>query len=237
MATMYDQFSEYYDKLGVSEYSLKLGNGFLQYLKDYFPNETMKKHLDVCCGTGTLCAFMNEHGIETFGYDLSSGMIEKARENYPGLSFAVADAANFSDGKIYDFATCTDDAINHMTDPEIVKNAFKTTANELRTGGIFFFDLNIIDRLTFDAPYVKGLSENEVLSYLVKRTSDSTLMVEVQHKINGVADWVDYVHERMYTTEEIKCFLSEAGMELLECRNEFYEATRPIKNIYIARKL
>ena len=237
MATMYDRFSEYYDKLGVSDYALKLGAGFLQYLKEHFPDEPMRKHLDVCCGTGTLCSFMNAQGIETFGYDLSAGMIEKARENFPELKFAVADASEFSDGKIYDFATCTDDAINHMTDPEIVKKAFKSTANELRTGGIFFFDLNIIDRLTFGAPYVKGLSESEILSYHVTRTSEATLMVEVRHETNGAADWVDYVYERMYTTDEIRSFLQEAGMELLECRNEFYEATRPIKNIYIARKL
>ena len=236
MATFYDSFSEYYDQLGVSDYSLKLGRGFLSYWKDNFPEESMQSHLDVCCGTGTLCGFMKEHGIDTTGYDLSEGMIRKARQNYPGINFIVADAAEFNDGRQYDFATCTDDAVNHITEPEIVKKAFRTTANELRQGGLFFFDLNIAEKLQIGDPYTKGLNAEEELIYHIVRTSEKTIEVRVTHQCRGIIDWQDKVCERMYSEDEIRQYLREAGLELLECRNDFYEATRPVKNIYIARK-
>ncbi|WGV25785.1 methyltransferase domain-containing protein [Halotia branconii] len=51
--------------------------------------------LDLGCGTGQLTAKIAQAGAKVTGIDHAPSMIEKARQNYPYLSFNVADARNF----------------------------------------------------------------------------------------------------------------------------------------------
>jgi SAM-dependent methyltransferase len=44
---------------------------------------------DVGCGPGHVTAFLREQGLDVFGIDLSPGMVEQARANYPQLRFEV----------------------------------------------------------------------------------------------------------------------------------------------------
>jgi SAM-dependent methyltransferase len=44
---------------------------------------------DVGCGPGHVTAFLRERGLDVFGVDLSPGMVEQARANYPQLRFEV----------------------------------------------------------------------------------------------------------------------------------------------------
>ncbi len=56
---------------------------------------------DVGCGPGRITAYLRQLGVDAFGIDLSPGMIEVARRDYPGLRFdlgsmtdlALADAS------------------------------------------------------------------------------------------------------------------------------------------------
>lgn len=51
--------------------------------------------LDLGCGTGQLTAEIAAAGAEAMGLDSDRAMITQAQNNYPKLSFQVADAANF----------------------------------------------------------------------------------------------------------------------------------------------
>ncbi len=51
--------------------------------------------LDLGCGTGQLTQKIAETGAIVAGIDQSNEMIEKAKNNYPQLEFAVADARDF----------------------------------------------------------------------------------------------------------------------------------------------
>jgi len=68
---------------------------------DYFAKLVNKnsKVLDLGCGNGRLYDVLKEKKVDYTGVDQSSGMIEKARENHPGVSFEVGDMAdlNFPD--------------------------------------------------------------------------------------------------------------------------------------------
>ncbi|MFI6758882.1 class I SAM-dependent DNA methyltransferase [Micromonospora sp. NPDC050417] len=44
---------------------------------------------DVGCGPGHVTAFLHGRGLDVFGIDLSPGMVEQARANYPELRFEV----------------------------------------------------------------------------------------------------------------------------------------------------
>lgn len=45
--------------------------------------------VDVGCGPGHVTAHLRELGVDAFGIDLSSGMVEVARREHPGLRFEV----------------------------------------------------------------------------------------------------------------------------------------------------
>jgi SAM-dependent methyltransferase len=44
---------------------------------------------DVGCGPGQITAFLRAQGLDVFGIDLSPGMVEQARVNFPELRFEV----------------------------------------------------------------------------------------------------------------------------------------------------
>ncbi len=44
---------------------------------------------DVGCGPGRITAHLRQLGVDAFGIDLSSGMIEVARRDHPGIRFAL----------------------------------------------------------------------------------------------------------------------------------------------------
>ncbi|QRP49948.1 bifunctional 2-polyprenyl-6-hydroxyphenol methylase/3-demethylubiquinol 3-O-methyltransferase UbiG [Amycolatopsis sp. FDAARGOS 1241] len=48
---------------------------------------------DLGCGTGRVTGYLAAHGLDAFGIDLSPGMIEVARQSYPGLEFEVGSLA------------------------------------------------------------------------------------------------------------------------------------------------
>ena len=47
--------------------------------------------LDLGCGPGHVTDFMNRHGVETQGLDISRGMIKQAQKHYPRHSFSQGD--------------------------------------------------------------------------------------------------------------------------------------------------
>lgn len=44
---------------------------------------------DLGCGTGRIAGYLHEQGVDVFGVDLSAGMVEVARRDYPQLRFEV----------------------------------------------------------------------------------------------------------------------------------------------------
>lgn len=58
--------------------------------------------LDLGCGTGQLTEKIALAGCEVLGIDRAAAMIEKARQNYSELEFAVADARDFQVDGLFD---------------------------------------------------------------------------------------------------------------------------------------
>jgi trans-aconitate methyltransferase len=89
--------------------------------------------LDVGCGTGQLTAKIAEFGASIRGIDADVNMIEKAKANYPGLDFAVADARNFNLGNAFD-KVFSNAALHWISEPDLViQSIFKA----LKVGGVF----------------------------------------------------------------------------------------------------
>ncbi|GEN34915.1 class I SAM-dependent methyltransferase [Aneurinibacillus danicus] len=107
--------------------------------------------LDIGCGTGDLTREIADAGALPLGIDLSSSMIEKARQKYPDLSFIVADASTFHTDQVFD-AAFSNAALHWMKQPEDV---IASVWHLLKPGGRFVAEFGgkgnvqiIIDSIT-----------------------------------------------------------------------------------------
>jgi trans-aconitate methyltransferase len=96
-------------------YVAELGKGVIDLLAPR-PGERI---LDIGCGTGSLTSDIAKTGASVLGIDLSEAMIEKSREKYPQLSFAVANAETFRADETFD-AVFSNAALHWMKRPEKV---------------------------------------------------------------------------------------------------------------------
>jgi trans-aconitate methyltransferase len=93
--------------------------------------------LDLGCGTGYLTQQLHDLGVNVRGTDSSPDMIRQAKENYPGVNFAVEDATNFSAPQEYD--AVFSNAVLHW-----IKNAdamIKCVYESLKPGGRFVAEM------------------------------------------------------------------------------------------------
>jgi SAM-dependent methyltransferase len=104
--------------------------------------------LDLCCGSGVLTVHFLEAGYQAIGLDLSTPMLEYARQNC--APFIVAGQARFIQGDAADYhleepvhlAVATFDALNHLPDLTALQACFRCTAQAVLPSGTFLFDLN-----------------------------------------------------------------------------------------------
>jgi SAM-dependent methyltransferase len=89
---------------------------------------------DLGCGTGRITTYLASLGLDVFGVDLSAGMIEVARQEYPGLRFEVGSLfdLDLKDGELAGALAWY--SLVH-TPPEDLPAAFTELHRVLRTGG------------------------------------------------------------------------------------------------------
>jgi ubiquinone/menaquinone biosynthesis C-methylase UbiE len=107
----YDQISKIYDD--VRKADIDLINAFLRRIQ----LQTTSRVLDIGCGTGNYTGLLQKvTQARVFGIDPSPGMLEKARQKHPGITFRQAEAARlpFADND-FDFIYMTD-VIHHIPD-------------------------------------------------------------------------------------------------------------------------
>ncbi|HEU5382000.1 MAG TPA: class I SAM-dependent methyltransferase [Ktedonobacteraceae bacterium] len=87
--------------------------------------------LDVGCGTGHLTNEIARRGAQVVGVDSSPAMIQAAQQNYPTLTFQLADAQDFAFSEPFD-ALFSNAALHWMNEPERVVQCM---AAALKPGG------------------------------------------------------------------------------------------------------
>lgn len=138
MAVYYDDFTAHHD------YELALGNLLPAIEGRGLP--ASKKLLDVGCGTGKSFLPMLERGWSVTACDLSSAMIQVAKEKLGGRSaeLAVADVRDLPAFGQFDLVWCLGDALNYLLKLGDLQLALKGMAANLRSGGRLVFDLNTL---------------------------------------------------------------------------------------------
>jgi trans-aconitate methyltransferase len=111
----------------------QLGQGVLDLLEP----KKGEKILDLGCGTGQLTHRIAEAGATIAGLDSSTDMIGQARQNFPGITFILCDAAEMHFENEFD-AVFSNAALHWMLDPRAVVSG---VARALKTGGRFVAEM------------------------------------------------------------------------------------------------
>jgi len=207
----------YYDDLmKFVPYRMWIGYYFLLLAQqDVHP----KKILDVCCGTGTMCQMLTREGFDVEGFDLSPGMIEKAREKAAAkklsIRYEVMDASEVDMGEKYDAAYSFFDSLNNILDPERLQMTFDRMAQHLTPGGSFIFDMNTavaFEEHMFDQ---ENLRTNAKLRYKwVGDWNERTRIITVNMRFWKDGQEFRETHiQRAYEKEEVFDMLERAGFE------------------------
>ncbi len=179
--------------------------------------------LDLCCGSGHVTKELVERGYAVTGVDLSSALIEKARQTLPAAEFLVQDARELRLQSRYDGVISTFDSLNHILSLEDLRKVFARVGQHLRTNGLFVFDMNSEQAYFIDLrQWTANVSENDV--GLVRGTYDPatkmarTELIWFKEQENSTS-WTrsrSVVEQRCYQQGEIVKALLESGFKNVE---------------------
>ena len=98
------------------------------------------------CGTGAILApFAEQYNV--YGVDSSPDMLTQARANVPTGRFFEGDMRTFTLPDTMDVIISMYDSINHLLTLDDWRATFENARQNLVQGGLFFFDMNIKERL------------------------------------------------------------------------------------------
>lgn len=209
--------------------------------------------LDLACGTGTFSLLFSEKGYEVIGVDASQEMLsqaqEKKMEKGADVLFLCQRMEALDLFGTINAAVCTLDSINHITDINNVREAFRRVSLFMEDGGIFVFDVN--------TPYKhKEVLANNTFIYdmddvycVWQNTTDENLLTGVSLDIferdtEGEEDDVYFryseeFYEKGYNLDEIKGLLEENKFEVLAVYEEMTK--KPVtekteRAVFVAKK-
>jgi ubiquinone/menaquinone biosynthesis C-methylase UbiE len=110
--------------------------------EDCFPQTV----LDLACGTGNSTAPFVTRGLEVYGVDASSEMLEIARKKLPQVPFLEGTFSHFAlppqFPQRFDLVTCLFDSLNNLLSSQDVQVALERIYSHLEPGGWLAADLN-----------------------------------------------------------------------------------------------
>lgn len=246
---MYTSFAENYDLLMQDANYKERTEYLLSVFEKYSKRPTLM--LDLACGTGSFSNEFAKKGIQVIGVDISPEMLNIAREKSEkdklDVLYLCQDASQLDLYGTVDGAVCCMDSINHITEREVLKEAFKKVSLFLEPECLFVFDVNtlykhkgVLGNNTFvleeDNLYCVWQNEYFEDEALTEITLDFFKKLD-----NGqYARTEQFIEERAYTIEELTEMLENAGFSLEAVLNDM--SFEPLKSdseraVLVAKKV
>jgi glycine/sarcosine N-methyltransferase len=135
---LYDDLAADYDRF--VNWQARLSHE-LPFLDARFQEHGVRRVLDAACGTGQHAVALAQRGYEVAGADLSTAMIERARQNASAqgvdVSFKVAGMGELAPlGEGFDAVLCLGNSLPHLLSADAVGKALVDFAAVLRPGGL-----------------------------------------------------------------------------------------------------
>lgn len=214
-------FCQVYNQFGWNYFPEAFGEQLLAWLHEN--QVTIRKSLDLACGTGVLCEILAGEGIEASGMDFSEGMIEIARERNPRLHYEVADMITYRPAEQFDLVTCTGDALNHIMRLEDVDRIFANVYAYLADGGYFIFDILNEKEVPMAEPIDLDFSETVKAQFMVTHDPDGRINLKTTVYENGEKQFEENIKEIVHDEKAVCALLRKNGFRVEKCANHFLE--------------
>ena len=249
MQESYFDFARFYDSLMEdARYSERAD--YLLLLCERFEHP-VGKCLDLACGTGSLARELCQRGAEVIGVDGSVDMLAEASrlayEQECPVIFACQDMRELVLPEPVDTCVCTLDSINHLPAATDVQACFDRVSENLKTGGLFIFDVNTVykhrevlgnNAFTFENDSVFCAWQNAV-SEDNENTVEILLDFFEEQEDGSYLRYSESFCETAYTDGELRAMLERSGFETLACFGDLSleaPADDEQRAVYVARK-
>lgn len=209
---------------------------FIDYEEEFaFYAQILQKYqcqslVEIGCGTGNLAPLFTQQDFNYFGLDFSDDMLRIAKEKFPDGQFLQGDMRDFSLKKQVHSALITARSLSYMIENSEVEATFESVYKNLKTGGIFAFDVIDANRFIPDIYHGKKLQHTAIFDG-IEYFRNSELSVNLNAK-SWTFDWLSTFYKkenevdillgkddssvRAFTKNDIEILLKMAGFEILE---------------------
>ena len=216
-----DVFCKVYNEFGWNYYPEAFGAQLLRYLAAN--GLRPKTAMDLACGTGILCRILQENGIEAQGMDLSSGMIDIARQENPHIRFDVADMTTYRPDASFDLVTCTGDALNHIENLGDVETIFRNVYTYTAPGGLFVFDILNENEVSTSEPFEMDFDEHTRVWFQMTRPTEAKVNLKIRVFEDGRQRFEENIRETVHDPASVCALLQRAGFEVLRCADSLLD--------------
>ncbi|MDO4541971.1 MAG: methyltransferase domain-containing protein [Bacillota bacterium] len=181
----------------------------------------VEKCLDLACGTGSTTIPLAKRGIKMSAVDLSSAMLTIAKEKTAaeGLTIDYYEknmlAMDFNSD--FDMVVSFQDGINYLTGPGDFRRLAAEVKAALKPGGVFIFDLNLVDKYSDSETTVIDLDD----MYMVYENNYDAAKKIWRIKVTGFLPEGDLYRrfeetheEKNHDIQEVKEALADNGLEI-----------------------
>lgn len=198
-------------------------------LKKYGLN--IKRIINYGCGTGKHDIELAKIGYQCRGIDLSSLMIDIARENAKeeniDIDFSVEDIRNFEPKGQSDAVISLFHVMSYQNKNQDILGAFRSARKAINRGGIFVFDVWYGPGVLSDKPSVRVKEIEDGKNRLVRIARpimhDKENIVDVCYEIfvinkeTGETKVINEIHKmRYFFRPELELLLNSSGFELID---------------------
>lgn len=246
---MYTSFAENYDLLMQDVDYTARTEYLLSVFEKYSKRPTLM--LDLACGTGSFSNEFAKKGIQVIGVDISPEMLniakEKSEKENMDVLYLCQDASELDLYGTVDGAICCMDSINHITEREVLKEAFKKVSLFLEPECLFVFDVNTLykhkevlanNTFVLEEDNLYCVWQNEYFED--EALTEITLDFFKKEKGNIYNRCEQFIEERAYSEDELKALLANAGFSVEAIFDDMsFEPLRSTSEraIFVAKKL
>ena len=212
----YDGFSKVFDQV-VSKVKYDQWEEWVRlvWLKHNLNPQSL---LDLACGTGNNSIRFAKSGLEVFGVDCSSLMLNEARkknsERRYNLLFLESSFLNFNLPKKVDTAICLDFSTNYLLCAEDFVLFLSRVYDSLNHGGIFIFDFKPTKMFKKKEKHL--LKDDFTYDWACDINNFPFVDIKIKVELKNGEVFEENHRERGYTIEEMNSIVAQSKFKLLE---------------------
>ncbi len=221
LAEIYDDVMDHVDYEKWAHYIDKIARSY---------NLERSDMLDISCGTGSLCFYLEQLGYNAFGSDSAVLMLRqarrRARQKECRTHFWCADMVHMSSRKRFNLIVSLYDSMNYLLHDEEWLSCFKAVANSLSSTGLFIFDISTIKN---SLRYFNAFVHQETIrqgkykrhSYFDVNTKIQTNLFKLFfHRIPELI-FIEEHRQRIRTLKEILRMINQSPLDVLAYYDDF----------------